>query len=204
MGLTVITPATADPVTVSEVTEEITDYQSDTTNDATMATLIGAATEWVQDQCWRQFMQATYLQTWDAFDSRRRFKLDIGPLVSISSVKYYDTLGTLTTISSSDYWADTNSYRPLITFKPTWSVPTLEDGRPSGIEVRFVAGYASADVVPKRAKQAIKLLAKYWWCKQEAGTVDDNAEPNGVGGKFGEIPFGVFSICHQLNASGYV
>lgn len=204
MGLTLVTPATSDPITVFDLANEIVDYQADADNDTYLTSMIAAATEWVQDACWRQFMPATYLQTWDSFDRGRRLKFDIGPLISVSSVKYYDENDTLTTVAVTDYWVDSNSRIAQVVLKPTWSIPAISAGRPAAIQVQFVAGYATAALVPARAKQAIKLLAKYWYEKGEAATVDDNAEPDGAGGTFGEIPFGVFSICNQLNASGYV
>lgn len=201
MGRTLVTAAASLPVSVAALAAEIVGYQPNTRDDATIALKLAEATDWVQEATARQFIQATYLQTW--CDWQTVFIPDISPLYSVASVKYYDVNGVQQTLSSSEYWVDTSTIPGKIVFKPSFTYPAVEDGRPSAIEVRFVAGYTNADAVPAAAKQAIKLLAKYWYEKREAATIADSAELNSTSPTYGEIPFGVFSIVNMINASGY-
>ncbi len=199
---TLITDASTDPVTLAELTAEIVGYVQSTANDAVVTTKIAEATRWLQEYTSRQFIQATHLQAYD--DWPDEIIPHIQPLVSVTSIKYYDEDAVQQTVSSTLYWTDIYNIPPRIKFKPdTFTYPTLESDRPSAIEVRYVAGYTNAAAVPYVAKQAIKLLAKYWWEKREAADVPNSQAPAAQTPTYGEIPFGVFSIANAINASGY-
>lgn len=203
MGFSLVTAATSDPLDVSEVAADILDWQETNANSDLLEQRIAEATQYVQEETARQYMQATYVQTWD--DWPDVMKLDIRPIASITHVKYFDANGTLQTVSASSYWFDQYASRskPDIVFKDTFDWPTVESGRPSAVQVTFVAGYASASVVPATAKLAIRQLALYWFHQREAVTVSDSVEPAATRPAFGELPFGVRQAIQQLNASGY-
>lgn len=203
MGFALVTAATSHPLDASEVAAEILDWQNDNANLMQLEERIAEATTYVQDETARQYIQATFIQTWD--DWPDAMKLDRRPIVSITSVKYYDVDGTLQTVSSSDYWFDAYAGRskPDIVFKDSFTSPTVESGRPSAVQVTFVAGYASAAVVPATAKLAIRQLAMYWWHQRQAVSVSDSVEPAATRPAYGEIPFGVRQAIQQLNATGY-
>lgn len=133
-------------------------------------------------------------------------KLDIRPIASITSVQYYDANGTLQTVSASDYWFDryARRSRPDIVFKDSFGWPVLEAGRPSAVQVTFVAGYADADHVPVTLKLAIKQLASFWYNQRESAATPNSVEPGDeTSPGYREIPFGVYSIVRTYNASGY-
>src|SRR3990167_8665363 len=205
MGLSLVTDASALPCTAAEAKAEIPGYVAGTNNDATILRCLNSATKWFQNQTCRQLMVATWLQTWA--DWPEAMKLGLRPISSVSSVKYYDTDATLQTVSASDYWVDTNANRdePDIVFKSSFTWPTVEDGRPSAVEVRFVAGYPSAAAVPDDIKGAIQMLTRYWYEINMAASPivasqnPTDAEPM----KYGEIPFGVKSIVNMYKADGY-
>jgi hypothetical protein len=121
--------------------------------------------------------------------------------VSISSVKYYPD-DTLTTIASTEYWTDIYSKPPRIVSKNGW--PATQAGRPASVEVAYIAGYGAAAAVPYALKLAIKQLATFWYFQREAAATTNSVEPSETNAPtYREIPFGVFSIVNQLNASGY-
>lgn len=202
MGLVLITAATSLPIDVNNVASEILDWQNDSSNIASLEERLAEATEYVQGETCRQFGQATYTQTWDDWPDVMKF--DLRPIVSITSVKYYDVDGTLQTVSTSDYWFDSFAGRSGsdIVFKDSFTWPTVESGRPSAVQVTFVAGY-TATAMPALAKLAIRQLAMYWWSQREAATISDSVEPAATRPAYGEIPFGVRQAIQQLNASGY-
>ena len=202
MGLTLITAATSDPVTKAQVTALIEGYQSSTANDLVVTDCIADATAWVQEQTRLQLIQATWLQSLGAWPDEL-IEFDLRPLISITNLKYYDVNGSQQTVSSADYGTDTYAYRPTLWFKSSFTWPELQLLRPSGIECRFVAGFADASSVPGSLKRAIRLLARYWWEKRQAATVPDSQQPTANTNTYGEIPFGVWSIVNNWNASGY-
>lgn len=105
---------------------------------------------------WRQFMPKTYDALSRSFPWR--ITLPRPPLQSVTSIAYIPTTGsTHTTLSSTAY----NVFTP--TEQPGFVEPELGESWPTpkdqadSVRVRFVAGYASAAMVPRTAKAAIKL-----------------------------------------------
>lgn len=76
------------------------------------------------------------------------------PLISVSSVKYYDENGTQQTWATSNYRAVASDFPGLVVFDDDADIPDL-DARPEAIEIIFVAGYAAAIDVPPGIKDAI-------------------------------------------------
>jgi uncharacterized phiE125 gp8 family phage protein len=203
MGLTLVTDAASLAVTLADISPELDSYEQSTANDAIVTAKLYEAIDYIQSQTQRQFIQATWKQTLDNWPARNRINIDLQPLSSVSSVKYYDADGTLQTVSTSDYWTDTNSKPPRIVFKSTFTWPTVELDRPGAIEITFVAGYASASVVPRMAKLAIKMLATYWYEQRHAVVTSSAAAPTATTPAVGEIPYGVTQIINMLRADGY-
>lgn len=210
MGLQLVTGPTSLPVTRDELTPELESWADSGENIQTLTAKLHEAVSYVEAETNRRFIQQTWLQTFDCWpelnrDGRRIFKLDLKPLSSVTTVKYYNADGTLTTLSSTEYWAITNAERPQVAFKPsTFTQPTVEVGRPDAIEVTYVAGYASAAVIPARAKLAIKMLAAYWFEQRKPVASDSLVSPSAGSPTIAEIPYGVKQIINELNASGYV
>jgi uncharacterized phiE125 gp8 family phage protein len=157
-GPTIITGAATYPVTIDEAKAYcLIDGSND---DARLADSIAAATEYVQYRTGQQLISATLLQTWDYFDGCE-LTLDRWPVSAVSFVKYYDVNGTLTTISSANYWASLRSRPPRIRPIDSYSWPDTQCGRPEAVQVQYVVGYASASVIPASLKTAIKAMVKH-------------------------------------------
>lgn len=82
------------------------------------------------------------------------------PLVSISSIKYYDSADSSTTLSSSVYqvaaYAGDTPPCGRVALKSGQSWPGVELRSMDGVEITFVAGYgANASDVPLQIRQAI-------------------------------------------------
>ena len=95
--------------------------------------------------------------------------LPLPPLVSVESVKYLDTNGTLQTLSSTNYVVDTGSYFGAIrpAFGKTWPATALD---PSAVRVEFTCGNATADVVDSDLIMAILLLVGHYDLNREASS----------------------------------
>jgi uncharacterized phiE125 gp8 family phage protein len=114
-------------------------------DDALITALVKAAGELAENKTNRAFMQSTWLWTGFDFpcaDYTGFFKLYPGPLVGVTSVKYYakdeDTQTTMTV--GTDYEVDTRSMPGRIRF--LGSLPSVED-RFDAVEIVFTAGYGT-------------------------------------------------------------
>jgi uncharacterized phiE125 gp8 family phage protein len=88
-------------------------------------------------------------------------------------VKYYDTDDTEATMSSDDYYVDTNSTpgRLCLNYGATW--PTITLRKYNGVCITFVAGAALAASVDQRVKQAMLLLIGDYYQNREAGKASE-------------------------------
>lgn len=108
--------------------------------------------------------RALLTQTWqlhlDDFPAGDCFTLPKPPLQSVTSIQYYATDGTLTTLSTDVYQVDTvaEPARVMLKLGQTW--PTVELQRLNAVVVTFVAGYGNASAVPESLKAAIYLLVQ--------------------------------------------
>ena len=163
MGLNLKTPATTDPVSLSDMKEWM---RVETGEDNGFITgLITAATEDAQNGLRRQLVTATFELTLDAFPKGRKTEILLpnAPLAAINSIKYNAASdGTETTWASSDYDVDTNT-------EPGRVVPAFSESYPStraeinAVTVDFDAGYGSASAVPETIKVYIKYLVSHMY-----------------------------------------
>lgn len=155
-GLVVTTAPASEPVTVSEAKARL--RITITAEDADLAALIIQARELCEAGCQRAFVTQTLTLTLNDFPRRKdkAIYLPRPPLQSVAWVKYYDASGVQQTVSASDYWVATSGEPGRVVPKLGYW-PSVESGRPDAVEVRFVAGYGLAAVVPAPAKAAILL-----------------------------------------------
>jgi len=109
-------------------------------------------------------------QTWNLYrdcfgDSV--IKLPIGPVLSITSVKYTDAAGTVSTVSSADYDTDLTSLPARISLKSGRSWPSVNLKSVNGVDIEFVCGYhataSTTTSVPEELKLAIKMMVEHWY-----------------------------------------
>lgn len=154
---------TAEPITATAMREHVRQTIND--DDATLSAMISAARVYAETFLNRQLMPATYRLAMDCFPGWT-IKVPMPPLTSISSITYLDTAGTVTTLNSSLYVVDTDSTPGRIT--PAYSTiwPTTRS-QMAAVKVTFVAGYASAQVIPATVIQAIKMIAAHLYENRE-------------------------------------
>jgi len=152
-----ITAAATEPVTAAN-TKLYTRIVGSTEDDL-IDTWIAAGRKLAEDFQNRAYITQTWELYFDCFPPSP-FNLPRPPLVSITSIKYYDTDETEYTVSSDDYIVDTCEIgRVSLQHGGTWPSTTL---RPvNGVIVRFVAGYGAAADVPESVKDAIYLYCAY-------------------------------------------
>ena len=174
-GITQTVAPAETPISLAEAKAHLRVDTSD--EDALITTLIEAATVMAQTYTRRQFVSATYAQTFDAFPASGVIELGRHPLVRVTSITYTDADGnTDQTWSSAKY---TVVSAPLVGYV----VPAYDEEFPAtrevpnAVTVTYVAGYGAASAVPDAIKAAIKLIVGDLFEHREARTearLEDN------------------------------
>lgn len=158
--LTVTTAASDNCLTSSEVKAELKVETSD--EDSVLAMKLDAAERLVEEYCNRRLMKTVLAFTLDGWPSGG-IVLPVNPIVSITSVKYYDTSNVQQTWDTANYHYNVNEEPCIIRYVN--DVPSLYDDRSDKVQVAFTVGYSSSDTVatqqaavPPMLKQAILKL----------------------------------------------
>lgn len=168
-ALSVITAPASEPVSLAEAKAHLRVDGSD--EDDLIDRLIATAREYCEPIARRSFMPQTLMMSFDGWpvvcDAPTYLVLFRPPVQSVSHIKYYDSAGVLQTMTASDYVADLVAAPPRIYLADgaAWPSETLRAGL--AVQVTYVAGYADADAVPARYKQAMMLLIGHWYENRE-------------------------------------
>ncbi len=184
MALTIVTPATTNPVTLAEAKTHLRISAANTAESALITTFISVATEYCQDLQNRAYITQVWNLRFDGWPVEDYITIPLPPLQSVSSVTYYGTGGTSNTMTAGNYIVDIYSEpgRLALAYGEAWPNLTL---RPiNGIAVKFTAGYGTAGTIPDRAKQAINLLVGHMFEHRENSEIK----------KLEVIPDGVFNL----------
>lgn len=145
-----------EPVGVDEAKTHLR-YRDNDENDW-LKTAIIAARQLAESYTNRQICTATrylYLDAWPAGEGPIRPPFP--PLVSIASIKYYDTAGDQQTWDSGSYALDKVMEPGRVGLAPNYEYPSIQD-RQQCIVVEYVCGYATVGEVPPGIRLAILML----------------------------------------------
>lgn len=172
-GLIEVTGPTIEPISRIEAREHL--RLDDDVDDSQIRAYITAARTWAENYTGRAFINRTMRQMLDSspatannnFDGYRQghqnilvggqsyIEIAMSPVVSVSSVKYYNDAGTESTWASSNYYVDTARDVGRIVLLDSGSWPTDLRGA-NGLEINFTAGYGtSPNQVPEPIRAAI-------------------------------------------------
>lgn len=147
---------TSEPVTTTEAKSHLRVDISD--DDTLIGSLITAAREYCEIYTGRSFATRTYRADLAGFADE--IWLPYGPVISIESVKYYDTASP----SVQQTWAATNYQLFYNVLERAYGVSFPSVGvRPDAVQITYRAGYvdgASPEVatIPTAIKQAMLLM----------------------------------------------
>jgi uncharacterized phiE125 gp8 family phage protein len=163
---------TFEPLELKEAKYQCGIAQDGSYDDEWLRDNITAARQQVEEDTGLAICTRTFTQKFTDWPSDEGLEIHLRPVTAISSIVYLDTSGASTTLSSSIYVApDSTMVTPLIRLAYSQNWPALR-GDINGITVTFVAGYASAVVIPKRVKEAVKLALHVMWLRH----MENNAE----------------------------
>lgn len=155
MALTCTTPATA--TAVSAVLAKLHVRETGDDQNALVHQYLRSAEETVRRKTNRGLMEATYKLTLNSWPRNNTIYLNVSPVRSIESVKYYDVDGVQQTIDNDEYLVTSVTSPARLVPAPGLVWPVAQS-RPEAIEIVFKAGYAAASDIPAELLQAVLLL----------------------------------------------
>lgn len=132
--------------------------------------LIVAARASIEEYLQKQLITATWTLTLDAFPDSPMCAIELPrpPIISVTSLTYYDEAGVQQTLAASSYQVDLMSRPGRIVAGVGLDWPTIQTDRINAITVTYTAGYgAAATSVPRAIRQAILLLVGEWFENRE-------------------------------------
>ena len=162
--------------------------------------LVKGARKKLEDYTNRVFATSTVTATYEDFprqpcdytDGIAAIRLPLWPVASVTSVKYYNASGTLTTLTvTTDYLTYLARTPALIYPAPTAVWPQVQFQRMGRVQVIFVAG---VDTAIDLGRVAMLQMVGYWYGRKG----DDNANQAEEG-----IPPAAMSIMNDLRRPMY-
>lgn len=180
MGLTLVTPPTADPLTLAEGKAQCRVLHDD--EDTLITRLISAATRYVERSLSISLMERTYRLDLDTFSDA--IELCRGPVTSVTSVQYVDADGVTQTIDAENYSVDLSGRTQWVVRNSDYSWPATLDAV-NVVSVTYVAGFEELPSEYEDLKHAIALLVGHWYSNREAVAVGQQA---------GDVPLAVDAL----------
>jgi len=149
-------------ITVAQAKEHLRITHSD--DDDYIEAITLAASEWCEEFQRRVYIQREVVDYLDEFPTVIRPSKS--PLVSVTSLKYYDTDGSQQTYSSSNYRVDINTEPGRITEAYNTNWPDIRQ-MTNSITLTYQAGYAARADIPEEIKHAVKLLVGHLYENRE-------------------------------------
>lgn len=147
------TPPAALAVSLQSAKDSLRIMAGDTLLDSLITLEIKAITLEAEHQLGRSLVTQGWRLTLDRFDDALR--LDYGPIMSVQSIKFYDSTNTLQTLDPADYFVDSASV-------PGYIVPAIAKTWPAtfarinAVIVDYTAGYGATDeTVPHNVQMYI-------------------------------------------------
>lgn len=163
----VTAPATA-PISLAEAKAQMRVEGGD--EDSIIQRLIDAAVAFVDVQGVLGFAMIT--QTWAEWlgPNQSTVYLSLGPVQSVSSIKYYDIDGNLQTATLADFNIFGTPNRITIAPKTNKAWPITQT-RDDAIKIEYVIGYGSTSAaVPQTVRHALLMLVSHWYENREASS----------------------------------
>ena len=187
-----VTAPVRQPISISECKEQMRIEHSD--DDILINRFIDTATRFVDVT--GALGKAMITQTWGEWIAPNPtvFYLSLGPVQSVSAIKYYDADNLLQTDTLSNYHVLGTSGRMLISPKTGFNWPTTFQ-RDDAIKIEYVIGYGNAPTdIPETIRHALFMLVAHYY---------ENREPELIGTISKTLPFGFEDLIGVERASYY-
>ena len=154
----------SEPISLQEAKDHLRVDFSD--EDDYIETLIKSARRYCEAYCNTVFITQTWRQNENQWSNP--IELKVNPVISVTSLKYYDTNEAQQTITdnANNYQKDLNSDVAKIYDGLVNTFPAIGD-TVNPIEIITVCGYGAASDVPDDIKHAIKFMVSYFYENRE-------------------------------------
>lgn len=184
-------PATT-PIALAEVKAQLRVEHSD--DDTLLTRLINVAVAYTDVK--GALGQAMITQKWGQWlgpNPPKEVKLILGPVQSVTAIKYYDTDGVLQTDDYNNYDIFGTETYTTISPKTGFSWPTAQQ-RSDAIKIEYEIGFGDATTdVPETIRHALMLLIGHWYDNRENTQMDE----------LSNIPFGYMELLNIHRACWY-
>ncbi len=192
MRWAIVTPPDDEPISLADAKTHL--YLVDTSQDSKVLDCIQTAREHVESVCEHALMPQTWRCFFDCFpqsmDEYRHptshlmsraspvIQLPGGHTISVDSVQYRDTTGTVQTLGPSLYAADLLSIpaRLLPAYRTSWPATPAW---PDSVTIDYQVGYDDPTKIPRPLRSAMMLII---------GDLFENRESSVVGASYVETP----------------
>lgn len=154
-----MTGPTFEPVTIAQARKQVELAESERAHDQQLELLIQSAREQFEADTDLILGQRTVKVLDEDFDEA--MQLQLRPIQSITSIKYYDSSNAQQTLATSYYDFDVSHRKVVLKYNQTW--PPVIAGRYDAVEITYVVGYSTQALIPALAKQACLLLVGNWF-----------------------------------------
>ena len=167
-SLVQITGPAVTPISLAEAKAQMRVESSD--DDAIIQRLIASAVAFVDAQ--GALGKAMITQTWGQWLSPNpgTVYLSLGPVQSVSAIKYYDVDGALQTATLADFNVFGTPNRISVSPKSGKAWPVTQT-RDDAIKIEYIIGYGSSSTsVPETVRHALMMLVAHWYDMRETST----------------------------------
>jgi len=151
----ITSPTYADVISTADLKAFLRVTHSD--EDTLIEAMRAAAIQHIESFCNIRLGDRTAVMYLDDFP--QTMEIPVGPVNSITTIEYATGAATKDTLSTANYYVDTNRVPARITFI---NFPSIYQYSHQGVEITFDLGYAEAEV-PQGIVHAIKLLVSHMY-----------------------------------------
>jgi uncharacterized phiE125 gp8 family phage protein len=171
-ALELVEAPAAMPITLAEVKEQLRIEHAD--DDVLITRLIAVAVSYTDvTGALGHAMIAQKWAQWFGPNPTQQVRLALGPVTSVTAVKYYDENGDLQTDTLSNYQVTGTGFATYVEPKSGFNWPTTQQ-RSDAIKIEYQIGYGtSANDVPQGIRHALMMLIGHWYDTRENTMMDE-------------------------------
>lgn len=176
-GKELVTAPTEEPITLADAKLQLHIPSGYNDEDALLTRYIKSAREFFEDVTGRALITQEWLYYFNSFPCSWSMDLPKPPLLDVTFLKYYDSVGNLTTLIGSPSGPGgailelvTTTEPGKIRLVPNGYWPATQSDRFDAVQAQFTCGYGNAAAVPESIKVSLLAIVNYLY--ENRGEID--------------------------------